>query len=133
MPTDTVEMQVVNAGGKVRLLSLHDLDRRTAAYRRTVDLIEQIETDAGGHDRLSTGERQIIQRIALTCALAEHLEARWLSGEEIDPVLYCTLANAQKRLLESVGLRRVPRDVAPSLTDYLRSRNATPGPSEATP
>ena len=133
MPTDTVEMQVGNGGGKVRLLSLHDLDRRTAAYRRTVDLIEQIETDAGGHDRLSTGERQIIQRIALTCALAEHLEARWLSGEEIDPVLYCTLANAQKRLLESVGLRRVPRDVAPSLTDYLRSRNATPGPSEATP
>ena len=133
MPADAPEMQGGNAGGKVRLLSLHDLDRRTAAYRRTVDLIEQIETDAGGHDRLSTGERQIIQRIALTCALAEHLEARWLSGEEIDPVLYCTLANAQKRLLESVGLRRVPRDVAPSLTDYLRSRNATPGPSEATP
>jgi len=65
--------------------------------------------------------------------LAEHLEARWLSGEEIDPVLYCTLANAQKRLLESVGLRRVPRDVTPSLTDYLRSRDAAPGPSEATP
>jgi len=133
MPADTPEMQVGNGGGKTRLLSLHDLDRRTAAYRRTVDLIEQIETDAGGHDRLSTGERQIIQRIALTCALAEHLEARWLSGEEIDPVLYCTLANAQKRLLESVGLRRVPRDVTPSLVEYLRSRGGAPDPSEATP
>ena len=133
MSADAAEIRAGNGGGKIRLLSLHDLDRRTAAYRRTVDLIEQIETDAGGHDRLSTGERQIIQRIALTCALAEHLEARWLSGEEIDPVLYCTLANAQKRLLESVGLRRVPRDVTPSLTDYLRSRDAAPGPSEATP
>ena len=133
MPADAVEMQVGNAGQKVRLLSLHDLDRRTAAYQRTVALIDAIEADAGGHDQLTTGQRQIIQRIALTCALAEHLEARWLSGEEIDPVLYCTLANAQKRLLESVGLRRVPRDVTPSLTDYLRSRDAAPGPIEATP
>src|SRR6516165_2859972 len=127
MSADAAEVRVGNGGGKIRLLSLHDLDRRTAAYRRTVDLIEQIETDAGGHDQLTTGQRQIIQRIALTCALAEHLEARWLSGEEIDPTLYCTLANAQK------GLRRVPRDVTPSLTDYLRSRDAAPGPSEATP
>ena len=133
MPADVAEVQVGNAGQKVRLLSLHDLDRRTAAYQRTVALIDAIEADAGGHDQLTTGQRQIIQRIALTCALAEHLEARWLSGEEIDPVLYCTLANAQKRLLESVGLRRVPRDVTPSLTDYLRSRDAAPGPSEATP
>jgi len=132
MPADAVEMQVGNAGQKVRLLSLHDLDRRTAAYQRTVALIDAIEADAGGHDQLTTGQRQIIQRIALTCALAEHLEARWLSGEEIDPVLYCTLANAQKRLLESVGLRRVPRDVTPSLTDYLRLRDAA-DPSEATP
>jgi hypothetical protein len=61
------------------------------------------------------------------------LEARWLSGEEIDPTIYCTLANAQKRLLELVGLRRLPRDVTPSLTDYLRSHNAAPSPSEATP
>jgi hypothetical protein len=124
MPSDAAEMQVGKAGEKVRLLSLHDLDRRTAAYRRTVDLIEAIEHDAGGHDRLSTGERQIIQRIALTCTIAEHLEARWLSGEDIDPALYCTLANAQKRLLETVGLRRVPRDVTPSLAEYLRSRDA---------
>jgi hypothetical protein len=132
MSADAAEIRAGNGGGKIRLLSLHDLDRRTAAYRRTVDLIEQIETDAGGHDRLSTGERQIIQRIALTCTLTEHLEARWLSGGEIDPALYCTLANAQKRLLELVGLRRVPRDVTPSLTDYLRLRDAA-DPSEATP
>src|SRR6516164_2071066 len=133
MPADVAEVQVGNAGQKVRLLSLHDLDRRTAAYQRTVALIDAIEADAGGHDQLTTGQRQIIQRIALTCALAEHLEARWLSGEEIDPTIYCTLANAQKRLLELVGLRRLPRDVTPSLTDYLRSHNAAPSPSEATP
>jgi len=133
MPADPAEIQAGNGGGKVRLLSLHDIDRRTRAYERTVSLIEAIEDESGGHDQLTTGQRQIIQRIALTCALAEHLEARWLSGEEIDPAVYCTIANAQKRLLELVGLRRVPRDVTPSLTDYLRSRDAAPDPSEATP
>src|SRR6516164_5413419 len=133
MPADPAEIQAGNGGGKVRLLSLHDIDRRTRAYERTVSLIEAIEDESGGHDQLTTGQRQIIQRIALTCALAEHLEARWLSGEEIDPAVYCTIANAQKRLLELVGLRRLPRDVTPSLTDYLRSHNAAPSPSEATP
>jgi hypothetical protein len=120
MPQDAVEMRFKSGGDKVRLLSLHDIDRRTAAYRRTSDLIDAIEADAGGRDRLSTGERQIIQRIALTCTLAEHLEARWLAGEEIDPALYCTLANAQRRLLETVpaALRRVPRDVTPSVEEY---------------
>jgi hypothetical protein len=121
MPADPVEIRVGSGGDKVRLLSLHDLDRRTAAYKRTMDLIEQIEADAGGHDRLSTGERQIIQRAAVTAALAEHLETQWLSGEEIDPGLYCTLGNALRRLLETVGLRRVPRDVSPLDDEGLRA------------
>jgi hypothetical protein len=107
MPEDTPEIRIGTGREKVRLLSLHDLDRRTAAYRRTADLIEQIEADAGGHDHLSTGQRALIQRAALACVLAEHMEVRWLSGEQIDPALYCTLANAQRRLLETVGLRRV--------------------------
>jgi hypothetical protein len=127
MPGDTVEMQVVNAGGKVRLLSLHDIDRRTAAYRRTVDLIEAMESDLGGADQLSTGARQIVQRIGLMCALSESLEAAWLSGKEIDAVVYCTIANAQKRLLEIVGLRRLPKVITPTLEQYaaiVREREA---------
>jgi hypothetical protein len=32
---------------------------------------------------------------------------------------YCTLVNAQRRLLETVGLKRVARDVTPSLQEYL--------------
>ena len=69
-------------GGKTRLLSLADIDRRTVAYRKTNDLINSIEGDLGGADRLSTAERQIIQRAALTGALLEDLEAKWLAGEE---------------------------------------------------
>jgi hypothetical protein len=99
-------------GGKARLLSLGDIDRRTKAYRKTVDLIDAITTDLGGVDRLSTGQRQLIQRAALTGALLEDLEAKWLGGEPIDAALYATLGNAQRRLFETVGLARVARDVS---------------------
>jgi hypothetical protein len=118
MSAVTTEVRVRFAGEKVRLLSLGDLDRRTAAYRRTNDLIEAIELDLGGADRLSTGQRALIQRAAVTAALAEHLETRWLAGEAIDPSLYCTVGNALRRLLETVGLTRVPRDVT-GLGDLL--------------
>ena len=109
----TDEVRVGNGRDRVRLLSLHDLDRRTAAYRRTTALIEAIETDCGGSDQLSTGQRAIVQRIALMCALSEDLETRWLSGQAIDPQTYTMLANCQRRLLETVGLRRLPKELNP--------------------
>jgi hypothetical protein len=115
MLADTTEMSTrsaADAGPKARLLTLSDLDRRTMAFRKTNDLISQIETDLGGHDSLSTAERQIVQRAALTGALLEDLEAKWLRGEPIDPALYATLGNAQRRLFETVGLKRVPKNIA---------------------
>jgi hypothetical protein len=113
---------------------LHDLDRRTAAYRRTVDLIEAIEGDLGGADQLSTGQRQIVQRLGLLCTLSEHLEAKWLAGEgEFDPALYVTISNALKRLFAVIGLERKPRDVMPTLQEYLRARERVLDTAEAAP
>jgi len=90
------------AASKLRLLTLDPLDHRTAAANRCRDLIAAIELDLGGRDRLSTGERQIIQRAAITGAVLEDIEARWLAGEPIDPALYA-LGNAQRRLLETAA------------------------------
>jgi hypothetical protein len=83
-------------------------------------LIEAIEVDCGGSDQLSTGQRAIVQRIALMCALSEDLETRWLSGQAIDPALYCTLANCQRRLLETVGLRRLPKELNPDDKELIK-------------
>jgi hypothetical protein len=120
---DAPAIDAREANRKVRLLTLRRLDGRTAAAKRTRDLIAAMEVDAGGSDRLSTGERQIIQRAAITGAVLEDLEARWLEGEPIDAALYATLGNAQRRLLETVGLRRVPRQV-PSFSDLLREQHS---------
>jgi hypothetical protein len=122
MPEGSTKISAGNgadAGPKARLLTLSDLDRRTMAFRKANDLISQIETDLGGHDSLSTAERQIVQRAALTGALLEDLEAKWLKGEPIDPGLYATLGNAQRRLFETVGLKRKSRDITPTVSDYV--------------
>jgi hypothetical protein len=119
IPADAVEVQAGNAGQKVRLLSLHDLDRRTQAFRRAEALISAIEQDAGGAEHLTAGARQIIQRGAMLCVLAEHLETEWLNGKPVDPIILCTIANAQRRLLETVGLKRIPQTVGPTLGDLL--------------
>jgi len=111
------------AASKLRLLTLDQLDHRTAAAKRCRDLIGAIELDLGGSDRLSTSERQIIQRAAITGAVLEDIETRWLAGDPIDPALYATLGNAQRRLLETIGLRRRARDVTPSVDEYVARLN----------
>lgn len=48
------------AAKKTRLLTLSHLDGRTAAARRTRELIDAIQRDLGGGERLSEGSRQLI-------------------------------------------------------------------------
>ena len=53
--------------------------------------------------------------------MLEDLGARWLAGEPIDPGLFATLSNSERRLYESIGVRRRTRDGTPTLGDYLRA------------
>jgi hypothetical protein len=107
-----------------RLLPRADLDRRTVAYRRLEDLVAGIESDLGGSDRLSTAERQLAQRAATLCALAEDQETRFLAGRPVDLAQYATLVNSQLRAFAAIGIKRVARDCTPSLEQYLAQVNA---------
>jgi hypothetical protein len=109
--------------GKVRLLSLDDLDRRTGAYRRTAELIDAVEADCGGCDRLSTAERAIIRRVALAGAMLEDLGARWLAGEPVDHATFSALTNTERRLYETIGLKRRAKNVTPTVKDYIANAN----------
>jgi hypothetical protein len=124
VPGDTsqLELDCPPHAPKVRLLTLADLDKRTTAAKRARYLIEKVTGDLGGQDQLATGECQIVQRAVLLGVMAEDLESRWLAGEDADPALLATIANAQRRLFEAIGLKRVPRDVTPTLADYLADR-----------
>ena len=115
-----------DAGRKVKLLSLSDLDGRTGAARAVRALISDIEDDLGGADRMSAAEQQIAARAGCAGAMLQNLEALWISGRPIDIQAYTTLANTQSRLLKLLGLERRARDVTPTLSAYLAAKAAPP-------
>jgi hypothetical protein len=114
------EAQPKPPAGKVRLLSLNDLDRRTAVYREVADLVDRIERELGGRDRLSSARRQVIEAGALASAMRRDLGVRWLNGEPVSPTDYATLCNAERRQYEAADAYAfAPRDVTPTVRDYI--------------
>jgi hypothetical protein len=97
--------------GKARLLALDHLDQRTAAAQAARRLIATLTTDMGGEDRLSEGERQLVQRAALLGAIVADFEARWVAGQSVDLGEYLQAVNVQRRVLATLGLKRVPKDL----------------------
>jgi hypothetical protein len=112
--------------GYVRFLSLRDLDQRSRAAMRCKELVGALSVDLGGADRLSAAQQQLVQRSALMGTLCEDFEVRFALGEPIELLDYITVANAQRRLLVTLGLQRQVRDIgsSPSLSEYLRARSA---------
>jgi hypothetical protein len=118
---------------KVRLLTLGALDQRTVAARNAKALIEALESDLGGPQRLSAGERAIVCRAAITSVMLEDREAAWLAGRGVDVAEYCALVNVLRRLLTTVGLERRATDVT-DLSQYIAGHAAAaPAPADALP
>jgi hypothetical protein len=91
--------------------------------RRFKDLIDDISGDLGGADCLSEGTRQLVRRASMLSAESERLEAQWARGEaEFDIDRYAVLTNALGRVFDRIGLARVPRNVTPTLENYLDAK-----------
>lgn len=104
---------------------LPGVDGRSAWIRRCKDVIAAHLSDLGGEDNTSAAERSIIRRASVMTVELERLEARFAvagKASERDLDLYIRAAGNLRRLLEAIGLRRRPRDVTPSLSDYLQAR-----------
>jgi hypothetical protein len=84
--------------------------------------------DLGGSDRLTSGQRQLVQRAAVLGALIEDCEARWAGGATIEIGDYLSAVNVQRRVLSTLGLRRVPKDVTPTLAEYVARQKACRAP-----
>jgi hypothetical protein len=109
-------------GRKTRLLTLSDLDSRTRACKHALALRDGFLSDLGGEDYASTGQRELAQRGAILGAMIEDQEARWLRGDGVELGEYCTLVNAQRRVLSDIGLERQARDITPRLDEYLAQK-----------
>jgi hypothetical protein len=109
-----------------RTAILPGVDGRSTWVRRLRDLIELHVADLGGADRASEAEYSIIRRASVLTVELERLELRFAQGDAAgkapsahDLDLYQRTANSLRRLLEAVGLKRVPREIVPSVRDYV--------------
>jgi hypothetical protein len=89
--------------------------------RRYRDLIGQHAADAGGADLLSEAQLSLIRRAAaLECEL-EQREGELSLGREIDLDAFQRAANSLRRLLESIGLKRVAKTIEnPIVAEFNR-------------
>jgi hypothetical protein len=93
-------------------------------------------SDLGGEDRLSEGERQLVQRAALIGAIVEDFETRWVAGQQVDLGEYLQAVNCQRRVLATLGLQRVPKDLDqidgndPALAIYREALHSDPTEAE---
>jgi len=102
---------------------LPGVDGRSPWVRRAKDIIRAHLSDLGGADNTSTAERSLIRRAAVLTTELEVLEVRFATAGEAcsaDLETYQRCANTLRRLLQSIGLHRRPRDVTPSLSEILR-------------
>jgi hypothetical protein len=102
-------------------------DENSPWARRRYDLVALHVSDLGGADGLSEAQLSLIRRIStLECEL-ERLDGKLSLGQEINLAEYTTTANALRRLIETMGLKRVARDITQSLeaiAEELHARQA---------
>jgi hypothetical protein len=98
-------------------------DGRTALAQVRHEIKDGLTSDLGAD--LSTAQTILVERAALLTVFCRHAEARWLAeGGTVDiDASYFSACGALKRLLDSVGLERVPKPV-PTLQEYLEAKAA---------
>jgi hypothetical protein len=108
---------------------LTGVDGRSTWARRLRDLIGLHLSDLGGEDMASEAERSIVRRAATLTVELERLETSFALAGEAQPEaleLYQRVSNTLRRHLEAIGIKRVPRDVTPTLEQYLANRTKAP-------
>jgi hypothetical protein len=134
-PTSTVEAEP-KPTARSRLTNgctLPGVDGRSTWVRRLRDLMALHLSDLGGEDAVSEAERSIVRRASVLTTELERLELKFArDGEasERDLDLYQRASNTLRRHLETVGLKRVAKDVTPTL-DQVMARHAAEKAAQA--
>jgi hypothetical protein len=115
----------LTSGGEL----LPSVDGRSTWARLMRDVIGSMTAHLGGEDYVTEPQRMLVRRVAAFEAECVCLEDRFARArsegrapDTADVDLYSRLASAQRRHLEAIGLQRVPRDVSPTLEQYIQSK-----------
>ncbi len=97
-----------------------DLRKRQA--RRFRDILSAIVADLGGVETLTEGKRQLARRAALMSTQCEEMETLALAqGHSIDLSEYGQLSDRIGRCFQRLGLKRIRRDITPSIAEIAAS------------
>jgi hypothetical protein len=98
-------------------------DNRGTWVRRLRDVIALIAADRGGGDVLSEATLAVIRRASVLIVELEQRELKFAEHGATDLQLeqYSRVAGNLRRMLESIGLERVPKEV-PDLATYVRMK-----------
>ena len=123
--TETKLRSAVTNGTKV----LIGCDSRSAEMRRLKDLSDIHAADLGGAGNLSHSERVLINRASMLILQLELMDRRFAQTKDCEADTasldtYQRITNTLRRLLETLGIQRRPKDVTPSLEQYLATKHA---------
>lgn len=103
-----------------RLFLDAEIDQRGPVARRFRDLTHQHAADLGGAAGLSEAQTQLIRRVSMIEVQLESLEGRMVAGDDsVCLEEFARISSHLRRLWEALGIRRVARDVSPSLADIV--------------
>jgi hypothetical protein len=123
-PVDDPSVTVRKGRSKVtngRVL-IAGVDQRSPWVRRCKDIIAAHVADLGGVENCSAAEHSLVRRASILTVELERMETMFAAAGEASPVdleIYQRCANSLRRLLEAIGLQRRPRDLTPTLDQYL--------------
>jgi hypothetical protein len=104
---------------------------RTQAARRFRDLVEFVTADLGGAALLSEGQRQLIRRASALAIMCETIEADLARDLPFDLNNYLATTNTFRRVIETLGLKRIARPVNGDDEALLRHFSRPPPSAEA--
>jgi hypothetical protein len=116
-----------------RRLFVHG-DGNTLWSRRYRDLCAAHVTDMGGPDQLSEAALSLVRRCAAIEVELEAMEGRLSMGQPVDLDVFTRSASHLRRIFETLGFKRVPKDITPGALTYCATAREQPhdGAAETT-
>jgi hypothetical protein len=97
-------------------------DGNSAWSRRYRDLVAGHVADLGGRDVLSEAQLSLIRRASAIELELEQMEGKLSMGDVVDLDVFTRSASHLRRIFETLGIGRRPRDVTPPTVDrYVAS------------
>jgi hypothetical protein len=87
-------------------------------YREVGAALARDVSPGGLTDNLTEAQKQLIRSAAGLVILREALDVAAVNNEPVNVERYCAISNTLRRLLATIGLQRVPKDVM-SLKSYI--------------